>query len=81
MRNRTETAYIVYPPKYTPGAGYRNYRNKQKALRAALQMGDGAEIYREIGIRKNEVVFYRIESGWEVSRGDIICAGTKESNP
>lgn len=78
MRNRTETAYIVYQPRYTPGDGYRNYRNKQRAFRAALQMGDGTRIYRSIDRIRKLGRIHRIEPGWEVFQGTIKYVGMRE---
>ncbi|UBM12826.1 hypothetical protein [Cupriavidus metallidurans] len=39
-------SYVVYPPNYKPGDGYRNVDTLKKAQRRALALGPGAEIWR-----------------------------------
>lgn len=43
-------SYIVYPPDYSPGDGYKFAKNFLQAKRYARQFGAGATIYRELRI-------------------------------
>lgn len=65
-RPRTMVAYLVYPPNFQPGGGCKWYRNKQRAVRAALQLGVGAEIYRDIRTVLKRCEQFRIEPLWVV---------------
>ena len=65
-RPRTMVAYLVYPPSFQPGGECKWYRNGQRAIRAALQFGVGAEIYREIRTVRKRCEQRRIEPLWVV---------------
>lgn len=65
-RPRTMVAYLVYPPSFQPGSGCKWYRNRQRAIRAALQLGAGSEIYRDIRTVRKRCEQCRIEPLWVV---------------
>lgn len=52
MSRREKTYYIIYPPNYDPwavGDEYKKYRTCKfyhKAIRIAVAMGSGAEIFK-----------------------------------
>jgi len=47
-------SWIVYPPNYKPGDGYKYYRNLNKAWRYACNLGVGAEVTQEIQVRHKD---------------------------
>lgn len=65
-RPRTMVAYLVYPPNFQPGGECKWYRNRQRAIRVALQLGVGAEIYRDIRTVLKRYEQCRIEPLWVV---------------
>lgn len=65
-RPRTMVAYLVYPPNSQLGGGCEWYRNKQRAIRVALQLGVGAEIYMDIRTVLKRCEQCRIEPLWVV---------------
>ncbi len=51
MARHLKTSYIIYPPDYDPWDGdgsqqYKTCKHLRKAVRIAVGMGSGAEIYK-----------------------------------
>jgi hypothetical protein len=56
--------YTVYPPNFQPGGGCWEYRTVTKARIAAMKLGVGARLRRNV----NLVDKRRIEADWWVAR-------------
>jgi hypothetical protein len=40
----TRKAFLIYPPNYKPGDGYKVRRSKRQAWKEAVRMGEGASV-------------------------------------
>jgi hypothetical protein len=40
----TRKAFLIYPPNYKPGDGYKVRHSKRQAWKVAVRMGEGASV-------------------------------------
>lgn len=63
---RTRKAFLIYPPNYKPGDGYKVRHSKRQAWKAAVRMGDGASV--DVSINKHP----RRHANWISSSGRAL---------